>query len=291
MHKQQIVFDAINALKLINNLDMCTIPRYVENLVAPYVREGVDIPVAGKTCMVGEEDDLKKVSIYKFQFLSDHCLKLVAENVWKKQDLYILSNFQLDRQITEEIMINGGIMTPTHKIWENSEFLRSNWEFFNDPGFNTIITAKHSLIRKEIPDIPYCSRKTIFKDQSYQHIGDITDIDSESLMISKMRNYLFGECFSIDHDNKKIYFWQSTSSDLTDHPIKSTTLSKVMNGLGMLDEKNEASKYKLVIVFCTDWSRETTHGSKFKIERVNENTNQAIDNKSNSVKKDKPKTK
>jgi hypothetical protein len=50
-----------------------------------------------------------------------------------------------------------------------------------------------------------------------------------------------------------------------------------MNGLGMLDEKNEAFKYKLVIVLCADWSRETTHGSKFIIERVNEPTIKKID--------------
>ena len=99
-------------------------------------------------------------------------------------------------------------------------------------------------------------------------MGDIRDIDSECLMVSKTHDYLLGECFSVDHSNKKIYFWQSTSVDLTQHPIKSTILSKVMIGLGMLDEKKEASKYKLVIVFCIDWSRETTHGSRFMIEKV-----------------------
>jgi hypothetical protein len=88
-------------------------------------------------------------------------------------------------------------------------------------------------------------------------------------MISKRHNYFLGECFSVDHKNKKIYFWHSTSVDLKDHPFKETVLSKVMNGLGMLDNKNESAKYKLVIVLCTDWSREIIHGSKFKIKKIN----------------------
>ena len=125
-------------------------------------------------------------------------------------------------------------------------------------------------------DIPYCSKQISFRGQVYQHAGDIREIDSECLMVSKTHNYLLGECFSVDHKNKKIYFWQSTSVDLTAHPVRSTTLSKVMNGLGMLDKKKEASKYKLVIVFCTDWSRRTTHGTKFMIERANETVIQNI---------------
>jgi hypothetical protein len=45
----------------------------------------------------------------------------------------------------------------------------------------------------------------------------------------------------------------------------------------MLDEKKEASKYKLVIVLCADWSRATTHGSKFMIEKIIDTTIQTID--------------
>jgi hypothetical protein len=50
-----------------------------------------------------------------------------------------------------------------------------------------------------------------------------------------------------------------------------------MTGLGMFDEKNKTSKNNnSVILFCTDWSRDTTHGSKFKIKRVDEAAIQRI---------------
>ena len=220
----------------------------------------------GRSVILGEEDDSAKVPIYQFRFLSSYFAKLVSENVSDSQQLKLLSDFKFDYQIAEEIIINGGIMEP-NDIWKASKYLRSNWKFYKDPGFRTTVTVDHSLKGKTVPNIPYCSKKVSFRGQVYLHEGNIADIDKESLMVSKTHNYLLGECFSVDHENKKIYFWQSTC---VDHPIKSTALSRVMNGLGMLDKKNEAAKYKLVIVLCTDWSRQTVHGSKFKVQNIEE---------------------
>ena len=274
---QSIATQAKYFWRNIKELEMLRIPEHVYSVAAPYVREGVDNPMSWESCFVIEDDDSKiEYDIYQFRFLSDYCLKLVSENVQNVLQLELLSNYKFDYQIADGIMINGGIMTPSH-IWEDSIYLRSRWEFYKDPGFRTTFTTTHSLSEKAVANIPYCSKTSNFIGQVYQHAGDIRDIDSEYLMVAKTRNYLLGECFSVDHKNKKIYFWQSTSSgDLTAHPVKSTTLSKVMNGLGMLDKEKEASKYKLVIVFCSDCSRETTHGTKFMVERINETVIQNI---------------
>ena len=121
-----IAIDAENVWQDINQLEMFKIPRHVKSLSAPYVRDGVDIPIAGESCFVGEDDDLKiEYPIYEFRFLSDYCLKLVSENVRGKLQLQLLSRFKLDYQIAQEIMINEGIMTPSH-VWEDSIYLRSN---------------------------------------------------------------------------------------------------------------------------------------------------------------------
>ena len=47
----------------------------------------------------------------------------------------------------------------------------------------------------------------VFRGQYIKLHGKIiTSLDENTLMTSKTHNYLLGECFCIDHTEKKVYF-------------------------------------------------------------------------------------
>ena len=150
-------------------------------------------------------------------------------------------------------------------ILENATYERSKWDFHKDPGYQIWLNFDTMLHSSDIPNLPFCNEKIYVRGQYCKIKESITSIPENALLISKSHNFRLGECLCIDHTEKKVYFWQSTCVDIKEHAIKVSNLEKVMNGFNMLDIEKDpiAATYKLVIIFCVDWCRERTSGSKF----------------------------
>jgi hypothetical protein len=88
------------------------------------------------------------------------------------------------------------------------------------------------------------------------------NLDADALYQSESVNMWVGEFFTVDHVDRIVTFYQSTSRDLNYHPFKVSTLEAVLHNLGMLRHQ-ACEDYKLRLVCFVDDSREITHGLKF----------------------------
>ena len=84
------------------------------------------------------------------------------------------------------------------------------------------------------------------------------NLDADVLYQSKSVNMCLGEFFTLDHIDRIVTSYQSTSRDLTDHPFKVSTLEAVLRDLGMLS-RQACEDYKLRLVCFVDDSRDITH--------------------------------
>ena len=65
----------------------------------------------------------------------------------------------------------------------------------------------------------------------------------------------------VDKKNKKVFFAESTSKDLSDHSFSLSTLVTVAEKLQI-----NRNKYKIVLLLCADWSRAITNGPRFNTD-------------------------
>lgn len=155
-----------------------------------------------------------------------------------------------------------GIMKPTC-ILENPNYMRSKWEYHQDPGYQNLLNFDTMLNEKMY--LPFFNEKMYFRGQYCKLRKSIKELPENTLLISKSHIFRLGECLCIDYIEKKVNFWQSASIDIKEHAIKVSNLEKVMNGPNMLDIQKDpiAATYKLVIIFCVDMCIERTTSSKF----------------------------
>ena len=84
-------------------------------------------------------------------------------NIKSREQINLLSKYQLDFQIVEAMMINCGIMEPVF-IQKFSESLRSNWELHRDPRNKKeeLSIKSFKLNKTQLSQIPYCNKKNKF---------------------------------------------------------------------------------------------------------------------------------
>ena len=199
---------------------------------------------------------------YEFRFLSDHCARVIAKSIIKLNDkrLNVLPDHHLDYQLAEIIMISTLFKDVS------DTYTREAWEVYTDPGNTTKLTKRHRLVKKEEDAfksgvaIPWATHTVLFESIHYE--GDVKLLQESSLYRSAFISHKvpFGQCFMVSHQQRTVWFFQSTCGDVKDHPLPICIIRNVMNKLGMFTDTGK--EYELVIVIFADWSRRITHGSK-----------------------------
>jgi len=108
--------------------------------------------------------------------------------------------------------------------------------------------------------LPRWNREAVFDGMSLEN--DVKLLEQGCLYRPLFHHFALGDAVVVDHEEKKVFFIQSTAQDVADQSINLSTLETVMVKLGLLSG-GENGVYTLWIIFCADWSRVQTHGSCF----------------------------
>ena len=237
------------------SLGFDNIPSHAKDYVAPFIKPNV-IPRRGARAPDGSPP-------YEFRFLSDHCARVVAASIQEGDDqrLSAMSGYGLDRQIAKVVMISS-LCKDVSDI-----YTRKAWQVYTDPGSSTELTKAHRLLKGEEDSfksgvaIPWATRTVLFDGTYYE--GDVKLLQENTLYRSSVSHHTaVRECFMVDHQQRKVWFFQSTCRDVKDHPLTLSDVHSAIDKLGMFTGAGQ--EYQLVIVIFTDWLRRIIHGSKFE---------------------------
>ena len=141
-------------------------------------------------------------------------------------------------------------------LFKNSSavYTRKTWQVYTDPGSATELTKVHRLAKEETAfksgvAIPWATRTVLFDGTHYE--GDVKLLQENTLYRSSVSHHLaVGDCFMVDHQQRKVWFFQSTCRDVKDHPLTLSAVHSAIDKLGMFTGAGQ--EYKLVIVIFTD---------------------------------------
>ena len=237
-----------------STLSVYEIDRNAMPYIAPFIKPNMIPQYSAK--------DTDGSTVYEFRFLSDHCARVVAKSI-KVDDKrpWVLSNHGLDYQLAEIIMMSTLFQDAS------DTYTREAWEVYTDPGNTMKLTKRHRLLKKEEESfksgiaIPWATHTVLFESIHYE--GDVKLLQENTLYRSAFISHKvpFGQCFMVGHQQRTVWFFQSTCGDVKDHPLPICAIRNVIGKLGIVTDTGK--EYELVLVIFADWSRSITHGSKF----------------------------
>ena len=136
-------------------------------------------------------------------------------------DVSAMQRFGLDYRVAEVIVRNNLIAG-----WDKLPDLirRDKWEWHTDVGFRECL-GSNSLLPTPPLNATDCGRIHKFRGTTLRK--NASNLDADALYQSESVNMYVGEFLTVDHVDRIVTFYQSTSRDLTDHPFKVSTLEAV----------------------------------------------------------------
>ena len=252
-------------------LSVNNIPDVAQYLVAPYFKSHVTNPITVlnyedaasdyfKTIAGDERDRMmhfRSVPSFEFRYLCDYALKIHIKALKNPNDIEVIKRMGFDYQLSGAIIKFGGVLIP--KSDEKIDDISSSyWEWHKNIDYKATLSRKSLLPEDKIPVLPRCSAEILFAGQYY--VGDVSELNPDRVYRGTFHNLALYEYFTVDHNKKMIYLYQTTTLDLNRHSFALSTVKDVMTKLGMFQNRN--SKYKVTLLCFCDWSRRTTYGTK-----------------------------
>ena len=104
------------------------------------------------------------------------------------------------------------------------------------------------------PQLPLCTSKARFASMCLRE--DVSTLAEGVLYMSSVHNGLPYNFMFVRHKKRTVHAFQSRSLRGKDHALEYSVLKKVMDRLGFDNNPD----YKLVCVYCSDWSSESEVG-------------------------------
>ena len=250
------------------------IPRTVQCYVALFFREGVTEPnfyekykdaAPELYATISMENNLDGIEFMNSEhsiecrYVSDHA-KLLHASTWQSlEDVEVLTRISLTNQVSETLILLGGIFTMNNDEKIDDCYTSENWEWHKDVGHKKFLSFKSLLSESKIPSLHRCSAEYVFWGQYYD--GPVSQLDPDKLYRSALTSLAFFKYFTVDHTKKMIYLYRMAGGDLSDHPFDMSTIKILMTKLGMFDRDN--LKYKVTLLCFCSWDLKFARGLKF----------------------------
>jgi hypothetical protein len=234
-------------------------PEHAKYYLAAFIEDdNVKIPLVKGRLGFLEDDrwidpSTAKRPIYEIKFLSNnlaaHVAKMCNSKILKK-----LMNSPFKYIVCEQVMCHG-LMKRTRFDMGHEKFLYENWSIYR----NSSELAENLLLpldSSERPKMTPCENMFLFK--SMYLTTNVSELKSGTLYKSSAHNGALFDALIVDHNNKALYMFQSSSMAPDKHSLDYYTINTVMTKLQMFDKKNKG--YKVVYIYCTDASTSTESG-------------------------------
>jgi hypothetical protein len=203
---------------------------------------------------------------FEYRFLSHFSAMKIASLVREDNNILLLRELGLDWQIAERAILHGLMNRPVDFGYNvtfdaNPFWGRSNWVLFEDPGHENPIQNAYADSKELVNKIPYITKQVYFQNMYYK-CEDITTLDQEAAYIPLVHNFPICEFFTVDHDNKKLNLFQSTSLDLKDHSFSVERFKEsIFDNFKLHD-----SEYSVVLYLCIPNNFPVQFGSAFTLK-------------------------
>ena len=231
------------------------LPKSAGQYVGVFLKPGHFIPCLGYD---SERD------IYSIRFLSDYIVQLIA-CACRIENKQALEREKFDYLIAEALMCHG-LMEPTvarslHKCFEYND-----WKFYGNNNFDKSLAS---------PKFPLCDKQIDFPSMYLEK--NVSELEERALYKSSLHNGALYDALLVSHSEHRVYVFQSSNLQPSEHKLTYTTLNKVMTRLHF----DENPKYKLVYVYCHDrTSKIPTKGCKIENpDGISEGDKKQIDNR------------
>ena len=254
-----------NAVKVFGSLRECSARNYPDgarNYIGVFLEQGEYVP--SLTEMPDEPDPM-----YQIRLLSDFIAKIVAK-ICIADNRYKLDYEKFDYLIAEAIMC--------HALMElqETELMDKNWTYEKLDIFENFSKSQKKNISANRPVFPLCTKEVDFPSQLLEK--DVTELEGQTLYRSGVHNGKLYDAMLVHKTSQTVYVFQSSALRPNDHPLDYKTVRDVMAGLHMLEE--EGCEYKMVYVYCYDWSKKLTTGCEMtKKSKMSKETTNQIDKK------------
>ena len=254
-----------NAVKVFGSLRECSARNYpdgAKNYIGVFLEDGEYVPSLTRTY------ENKPKLIYQIRFLSDFIAKIVATKCQEK-DKATLEEEEFHYLIAEAIMCHA------LRDLQETELMNENWTYNKWDFFENLSKPHKKLKSANRPVFPLCTKEVKFPLQRFEK--NVTELEEKTLYRSGSDIGKLYDAMLVDHTNQTVYVFQSRKSKPYGHFLDYKTVLDVMNRLHMLDAECE---YKMVYVYCYDWSKKLTTGCEMtNMSKMSKETTNQIDKK------------
>jgi hypothetical protein len=264
-------------------ISISNVGAVLKYFMAPYVREGVEVPRIGLKYSREASEYLRTLppierarleannKIYEFRALSEGSKVILAQTVKTPKQLQMLQEVGNLPMLLEATVKYAGALDTGSSIFPNNVEARcrlENWRWYQDPG-PICLAKRHELIDKKLIDFYLPRYKRCDKVKTFDGMFlnmNVLDMEEKVLYCSTAHNFAVLDWLMVDHRRKKVYGHQVTKQIMVKHDFNIDTIDILLNKLGMLDGTTKVRDYKLVMIGVIDSSTVKPTGMVFSKE-------------------------
>jgi hypothetical protein len=233
--------------KVLDDMTEYNIPTKCKFFLAPVARKGIPNTKLYMQNWLQKQDgsfleeggDLRG---FIFKFHSENLAQRIGSIIKNSDALNMIELYGLTYQLMERKVLDGAFLSnhPSFQANLSAEWLMENWNIFEDHSDKNNKTFNEKLRNATI------RANTHFKFPRMVLKKPAHELNQEYVYQSMVVNGKVYDLMVVNHELKRVYLFQLTAKTPKAHPISMCAFKEVLEGLGMLDESSESSRYKIV---------------------------------------------